>query len=102
MFLLSLATCIFFYREAADLLKANSFAKTEFLTTKNCAETSIKNAIKNMQDLNKNIRLCQKHEIRVTFTTFAFKSQKFTNILKNFAQTCVGTSAAFRNSEGRI
>ena len=74
--------------------KSKFFCADWILKIKFCAETCTENAIKTCK-LKKKIRLWQ------IFTTFAFKSQSFAQILKNFAQVCVCTSAAFRSSDLR-
>ena len=57
-----------------------------------------KNAMKHVKLAQKKfVRLCQKHENCSCFTSFVFKSINFAQILENFAQTCVCTSAAYRS-----
>ena len=44
-------------------------------------------------------KMCLKVRLKeVIFYSFAFKSQKFAQVVEHFAQTCVCMSAVFRNS----
>ena len=66
------------------------------------AETCVKNYIKKHVKLILFVNLRQIHEISGSFSSFAFISPKFAQILKYFAQSCDCMITAFRNSGASI